>query len=90
MSTDLEAVLSARGKIRPERVVTNAYGEAVPYHRAHAQGNEPDIVFIRRDGWTLGAPAQFEGAAYSLWADEWLSFWRKGDKKISPIEEYQA
>ncbi len=34
---------------------------------------EPDIIFIRKDGWSLGAPAQWANAAEATWADEWVA-----------------
>lgn len=74
----------------PRRVVVDAAGHAVGAHLAKAEYNiMPDIVFVRKDGWTLGSPKKFEAVAYQQWADEWISFYREGDHQLSPIEEYK-
>ena len=32
----------------------------------------PEIIFVRRDGWTLGAPIKFQDLAFDR--DEWVAF----------------
>ena len=72
------------------RVVVDAEGHAVlPWRAADYHGVSPDVAFVRDDGWTLGAPAKFEGVAYGLWKEEWVSFARRGDDRIRPIREYE-
>lgn len=73
----------------PQRVVINSSGEAVSSSRADRIGLVPDIIFIRDDGWSLGAPAALETIAYSIWRKEWAAFARRGDLAPSPITEYQ-
>lgn len=74
----------------PDRVLVNANGEAVSSVRARRiAGVTPDIIFIRDDGWSLGAPAALEAIAYSIWRKEWAAFARRGDLAPSPITEYQ-
>lgn len=77
--------------INPNRVIVGK-GRAIPARKAKAQfGIEPDIIFIRDDGWTLGAPSQFEKEAYETWKDHWTHFVRPGisDAKSRPIEHYR-
>ena len=63
----------------PDRVVINVSGEAVSSLRARRDYNiRPDIIFIRDDGWSLGAPLRFESVAEALWHDKWIGTLRKG------------
>lgn len=48
------------------RIVINKEGEAVTMKRAREMGILPLIVFIRNDGWMLGAPLEFEKVAYEM------------------------
>lgn len=57
----------------PTRVIVHKSGEAVSAWRALSEYFIiPEVVFIRRDGWSLGAPAQFVEQARWLWQDEWI------------------
>lgn len=71
----------------PDRIVVNDQGEAWPPIRARAAGVYMGAIFIRKDGWSLGAPRQFMDVAESLWADEWLVVICKTD--IMPYEVYK-
>ena len=63
------------------RVVINAEGEAWPPLRAQEELRiTPDVVFIRGDGWSLGAPVEFASVAEAMWKDEWTHVWRKDCK----------
>lgn len=74
----------------PERVVFSAAGEATSSARARRFHNViPDIVFIRADGWTLGAPTRFEDIAYRLWSDEWVGFMRRPNTFAQAMSEYR-
>lgn len=53
------------------RVVVSSEGEAVPARRALERGIVPTRMWVRKDGWTLGAPSSFHAVARSMWADEW-------------------
>lgn len=56
-----------------DRVVINASGEATtPSVAQREHGITPTIIFVRDDGWSLGAPAAFEEVARSLWRNEWV------------------
>ncbi len=66
----------------PFRVVINDQGYAVSPEEAKADGVIPDIIFIRDDGWSLGAPALLTDVAESLWKDKWVAvIWH--DKIVS-------
>jgi hypothetical protein len=55
------------------RVVVSAEGLAVSPRRALEEFNiRPEIVFVRDDDWTLGAPAVFSELAEKMWADRWV------------------
>ena len=78
----------------PNRVMIND-DEAVPPMRAREEyGVIPDIVFLRDDGWMLGAPESLEAAAHALWKDKWVGFIRRPKDPSEPtvfklISEYQ-
>ena len=73
---------------KPVRVVVDADGYALPPEAASRNLVESDIIFVRKDGWSLGAPIKFEDIAYNMWRDEWVQFTRKGDKGWTDISEY--
>lgn len=68
----------------PTRVVINSHGEATTPFIAKEKGITPTVVFIRNDGWSLGAPAHFEGVAEDMWSDEWIAVMRE------PFEAFEA
>lgn len=73
----------------PDRVVIDPSGEAVPSRIARARHHiVPDVIFIRRDGWTLAAPKRFEHVAFAIWPDEWIGFMRRPSWEVFPISEY--
>ncbi len=61
----------------PTRVVTEVDGDDVvradPPSLALPDGHSFTIVYIRDDGWSLGACDQWAGAAKRLWADGWVA-----------------
>jgi hypothetical protein len=67
----------------PTRVVINTEGKAVPPERAEEMGITWDVIYIRNDGWSLGASEDLAGVAYSLWAKEWVAVIK--DKRIQPV-----
>lgn len=86
-------LVAAVGRIRlhgPDRVTVNEDQEAVSYLRAHERGIIPDIIFIRDDGWTLGAPERFEREAYNTWPAQWIGFIRKPETEVRPMSDYEA
>lgn len=62
--------------------------EALSSKRARDVGVVPDVIFIRNDGWSLGAPKRLESAAHRLWADEWIGFVRRPSTTAQPIGLY--
>lgn len=72
----------------PSRVMIDP-DEAVPPARAREQyGIIPDVIFIRDDGWSLGAPKGLEGAAFKQWSDSWVAFLRRPATTAKPITDY--
>lgn len=62
----------------PTRVVISSAGEAVPPKQAREQHNvKVDVVYIRDDGWSLGAPHEFSHIAEETWKDQWAVFMRR-------------
>lgn len=55
----------------PDRVVINRQGVGIPAADAVRNGILSDVVFVRNDGWSLGAPAALERIAKG----QWLTFW---------------
>lgn len=71
------------------RVLVDSEGLGVPEGIAKDQYDiTPDIIFLRNDGWTLGAPTYLENLAYIIWKDSWTHFARKGDEEWTEISEY--
>ena len=85
--TQLTASILARG---PDRVIVGPEGTATRPRRAlEDHGIMPTIIFIRDDGWTLGAPADLEGVAFAMWREEWVAFMRQGATTAVPISQYR-
>lgn len=68
--------------ITPNRVLIAADGSATSAKKAPAF----DIVFVRNDGWCLGAPTRLERQAYDTWPEEWVSYVEHGVRK--PIADF--
>ena len=70
------AHIMARG---PDRVMIDEY-EAKPTKIAKDMyGQEPVIIFIRNDGWSLGASKDLVHAAERIWRDKWAVVLVPGD-----------
>ena len=67
----------------PDRVVINPHGEAIPPSAAKkAHDVVSDVIYIRDDAWSLGAPKSLDSVAHSLWAGDWIAKMEKtGDGK---------
>lgn len=64
----------------PTRVMINSAGEAVKPERAKRDHNiVPDVIFIRKDGWSLGAPDSLVEVARRMYADMWIGSFRPQD-----------
>lgn len=95
-----DAICDAIFRNGPTRVVINEGGEAVsPARAVETYDVEEDVIFIRDDGWSLGAPSRYEAVAAAMWADCWIGVMRRaadGDgwtteqcvkKQIMPIDD---
>ncbi len=88
MSEDAKKVTEM---VNQMRVVINSDGEALSYGRAEREHNiTPDIVFIRGDGWALGARQCDRSIAYKMWTDSWTHFYVIAEQKLRPISEYTS
>lgn len=86
---DLSRIVKQVAAAGPYRVIVDRRGSAMSAERARRDfGVVPTVVFIRADGWTIGAPPSLEAIAYKLWADEWIGFIRLPILSASPIDEY--
>ena len=73
----------------PDRVVVDEHGKAVNPRRAfHEYGIVPFVVFVRNDGWTLGAPEKLEPIAFAMWASDWVGFIQWPSPRLRPMTEY--
>jgi hypothetical protein len=75
----VEGLLERIGRNGPTRVVVDRHAQAKPPERALAMGIPVDVVFVRGDGWTLGAPEALEWVAYNTWAGDWTAVLVKGE-----------
>jgi hypothetical protein len=72
----------------PDRVMIDPQEAVTPKRARVDYGITPVIVFIRQDGWSLGAPQHLEHAAYRLWKDEWVYYLRYPEILLHSMEEY--
>lgn len=59
----------------PNRIVVDDQGTAMSLRHARDKLRRLipyDVVFVRDDGWALGASYEFENVAYLLWRREWI------------------
>jgi hypothetical protein len=67
-----------RATFSPTRVLIDAEGLAKSPERAKRDdGVEPEVIFVREDGWSLGAPLHLMNAARALWRGSWTEQWVK-------------
>lgn len=72
-----------------DRVMVESDGLSVPHKEARDVFKiTPDIIFLRNDGWTLGAPKIFERIAFKMWAGDWTHFVRTPHTQWVEIERY--
>ena len=73
----------------PDRVMFKT-NEATTLNKAIKKYKiNPDIIFIRNDGWSIGAPTSLEGNTYRSWENEWTHYIIKPERKARPIAEYK-
>lgn len=69
----------------PTRVVVDEQGYATtPERAARDYDVTPTVVYVREDGWTLGAPDRLEHVARNLWADGWVAVARWPSWDVRP------
>lgn len=76
---DLDAALRTIIAHGPSRVVIDGNATATSPKRALQKGISYDVVFIRNDGWTLGAPDTLARCAYLTWPDQWIGVAVEGE-----------
>lgn len=73
----------------PRRTLLSEDGDAASPQKAYRlQGRFPDFIFIRDDGWSLGAIEEFRDAAHELWKDQWIAVIVAPGKKAIPYPLY--
>ena len=63
----------ADGDLQPDRQVLSTEGDATSPTIARRRHGAPPaaVVFVREDGWSIGAPAHLEATARALWPAEY-------------------
>ena len=76
----------------PRRVlVANDPVQATTQERAYRfNGREPDLIFIRKDGWTLGTIREWEAEARELWESEWVAVVVRPGVRAITYSEYSS
>lgn len=88
--TELKAFADRILRAGPDRVVIDGSGEAVPSRQARERyGIAPDVIFIRRDGWSLGAPLNLSNMAERMWSDDWIGVLCRPDTRAMTYEAYK-
>jgi hypothetical protein len=74
---------------QPTRVVTQVRDGAVACaetaERASEKGITPDVIYIRNDGWSLGARAEHEEACKRMWEEDWVARVEKVSGRVTPL-----
>lgn len=73
--------------VTPDRVLT--FKGMTSYEDARDKDVSVEIVFVRDDGWTLGAPGQLGKEAYMLWEANWERFIDR-DGNLHEIAEFHT
>lgn len=85
------ALLDAIADIRkngPVRVLVDDQETCVPPRIAMRDHKvQVDIIFVRQDNWSLGAPKVLTLDAYDLWRYDWIGFIEK-NQPFKFIEEF--
>jgi hypothetical protein len=70
---NLDAEIERIAQYGPTRVVVREDGYAVPPRRAREEyGITPDVIYLRDDGWSLGATITWADVAWGKWPDRWI------------------
>lgn len=74
----------------PRRVMVAKHIAASPDAAEKRFGIKPDVVFVRNDGWTLGAPENLASHAHAQWPETWIAFYRLDDMRVRPIDDFDS
>jgi len=84
ISTDqLNSIIEDTANGICKRVVVSLEGEATSKLKAYQKYGEdvyPDYIYIRNDGWTLGACEKFQLVAYNMWRTDWIGRYNLKEK----------
>lgn len=72
----------------PERVLIDAGKEALSGGQAIERKAPWEIVFLRNDGWSLGAPRELRGQAEEMWQNEWVEVYFPQSGQLLPYNDY--
>ncbi len=89
MNIELQAFAASIILSSPMRVVINREGETASPKQALEMGFDFEIVFVRRDGWSLGAIFELATVAEKLWPDEWVGVLIPPSREPIPYESWQ-
>jgi hypothetical protein len=84
---ELKAICRPTMENGPTRIVINEHGEAVAPSRTTFP---PDVIFVRHDGWSLGAPESLVATAERIWADCWVGVLMAGEPMPVTYEAWKA
>ena len=74
----------------PNSVLINEQGDVVTTIVARKIHDlAPEIILLRDDGWSLGAPMHLSEVALALWKDEWTCYMVDGDNRIFGIPAWR-
>lgn len=83
--TDIDSLVNKVMKNGPSRVFARcSCGCGGLVGRSPEEHNcpSPDVIFIRKDGWSLGAPKAFIAEAEKLWDDSWVAVLDVSDRSV--------
>lgn len=72
----------------PERVIQHENGACLSGAQAVERGLPWEIVFIRDDGWSLGAPAQLQNPAEEMWQNQWIAVYYPASARLESYAAY--
>ena len=73
----------------PRRVLVESNYGVTPQRAKEIYDIEPDIVFIRNDGWSLGAPDHLADKAEKLMASRWIGVLIRPNTEPITLSEYR-
>lgn len=74
---------------RLDRVMISEHEAISPVRASRDHGIRPSIIFVRKDGWSLGAHSTFTLAAYKIWENDWEYWCKPPNMRLRPISTYR-